>query len=273
MRLYREFSTWNAAGVRTAVNPTAVTVATSTLAAVAIEAPAAVNDGAVGRYRCDSTDLLFTDGVDYLVAWTATIGGNTLTRTVRYRHCTVSTGVVPGSPTVGVSSTTDTTATFSNTLGTGATSTLITLIPLSGGTAITASGSGAFITATGLSPSTVYVWAAQGVNGATLSAITAGDLGTFSTARSLTIAEPLLVKFFVNGEDAQHINSPREIDIANEKGGFTVGDDRAPLGQGTVAVFLLENNFGNWWGMMDVTIRYREPEQAPFGIGSRSRDR
>ena len=272
MRLYREFSQW-VGGVRTAVNPAAVTVAISTLAAVPVEAPAAVNDGAVGRYYVDTTDALYTDSTDYLVAWQATIGGNTFTRTIRYRHSTAGGGTAPGSPAVGLSSTTDTTATFSNTLGAGATSTLVTLIPLSGGTPITASGSGAFITATGLTPGTVYVWAAQGVDGTMLSAISAGDLGTLSTARSLTIVEPLLVKFFVNGEDTQHINSPREIDIANEKGGFTVGDDRAPLGQGTVAVFLLENNFGNWWGMMDVTIRYREPEQAPFGIGSRSRDR
>jgi len=212
VRLYREFSTWNAAGVRTAVNPTAVTVATSTLAAVAVEAPAATNDGAVGRYRCDSTDLLFTDGVDYLVAWTATIGGNTFTRTVRYRHCTVSAGVVPGSPAVGLYSYTDTTATFSNTLGTGATSTLITLTPANGGAAITASGAGAYITFTGLTPGTTYNWSAQGVNGTTLSAIAAGNLGVFTTLAGPLTTNRIQVWWMHEHETDWNVYAPECID-------------------------------------------------------------
>jgi len=94
MRLYREFSTWTG-GVRAAVNPTALTVATSTVAGVPIEAPAAVNNGAVGRYYADTTDALYANGTTYRIAWTATIGAFTFTRTIRFRHVSAGGGAVP----------------------------------------------------------------------------------------------------------------------------------------------------------------------------------
>ena len=217
MRLYRAFSAWDEAGVRTAVNPTALTVATSTVAGVPIEAPAAANDGAVGRYRVDTADALYTDGVDYRVAWTATIGGNTFTRTVRYRHCTETGAVVPGAPTVGLSSVTDTTATFSNVLGTGATSTLITLTPEDGGTEITASGSGAYIAATGLSPGTTYTWAAQGVNGTALSGNASGAQGFFTTWPGPLTTNRIQVwwRFPFDAAGTWNANSPEHVNPAH----------------------------------------------------------
>ena len=274
MDLYRQFAR-RTGGVRTPYNPTGVTVTTYPLVGgAAIEAAlVALNDGVVGRFRVATDNLLYVTGTRYRAAWRKTANGYTYTKTTVYEHATPGAGTVPSYPAVGLVSVTDTTATFSNTLGTDSTETRI-VCSANGATGLIGLGSGAYITVIGLTPGTTYEWGAEALNASgTSSLIYGGNLGQFSTARSLTIDEPLLVKFFVNGEDTQHINSPREIDIANEKGGFTVGDDRAPLGQGTVAVFLLENNFGNWWGMMDVTIRYREPEQAPFGIGSRSRDR
>lgn len=271
MDIYRQFAR-RIAGVRTPYNPTGVTVSTFTLAGVAIEAGlAAVNAGAVGRFRASTTDALYTQGTVYQARWRKTANGYTWNKTTVYEHVDPSATAIPGAPTVGLYSYTDTTATFSNVLGTDATSTLITLVPSGGGAAITASGSGAFITVTGLSPSTVYDWGAEGVNGSITSGIDTPNLGRLTTERGSTIDKPLLVKVFLNGEDTYAAR--REIDIKQEKGGFTVGDDRRPLGQGPNALVVIENNYGNWWGMMDATIRYREPEQAPFGLGSRSRAR
>jgi len=267
MRLYREFSQW-IAGVRTAVNPTALTVATSTVVGVAIEAPAAVNNGAVGRYYVDTTDALYAASTTYRIAWTATIGGNTFTRTIRYRHVLPSSAVVPGAPSVAFIRATDTTATFSNVLGTDAAATLITMEPKNGGTAIAVSGIAAFLIAASLTPNTTYIWRADAVNGLIA---TPGDMGEFTTARASVIAEPLIVRGYFNGETVQ--GAQREIDVKNELGGFTVGDDRAPWPQGTSALFVFESNYGNWWTMFDLVVRAAEPDMTPFGVGSRSRAR
>lgn len=267
MRRYREFSTRNKASVRTPVDPTALTVAVSTLAGVAIEAPVAVNDGAVGRWRVDTTDALYA-ATDYRIAWTATIAGNTFTRTLRFRHVTPSIGVVPGAPTVAFIRATDTTATFSNTLGANATATLITMEPKNGGATVTASGTVAFLTATGLVPNTTYVWRSDSVNGLFT---TPGDMGEFTTRRAAVVDEPLLVRCYFNGESA--VGAEREIDVKNELGGFPVGDDRRPLGQGTSALVVLESNHGNWWTLFDLVVRAAEQDMAPFGLGSRSRNR
>ena len=215
MRLYREFSTWTG-GVRTAVNPTALTVATSTVAGVPIEAPAAVNNGAVGRYYADTTDALYANGTTYRIAWTATIGAFTFTRTIRFRHVTQAAGVPPGSPTVGMYSYADSTATFANTLGTGATSTIITLTPDDGGPAISGTGSGAYITVIGLTPGTGYVWAAQGVNGATLSAIEAGNLGFFTTLPGPLTTNRIQVwwRFPFDAAGTWNANAPEHINPA-----------------------------------------------------------
>jgi len=217
MRLYREFSTWTG-GVRAAVNPTALTVATSTVAGVAIEAPAAANDGAVGRYRVDTTDLLYTNLVVYRIAWTATIAGNTFTRTVRYRHVTPAAGTAPGAPAVGVYSVTDATATFTNVLGTNAVSTLITLTPADGGPAITGIGSGAFISVIGLNPSTTYNWSAQGVSATgAQSAITAGNLGTFITLPGPLTTNRIQVwwRFPFDAAGTWNANAPEHVDPAH----------------------------------------------------------
>lgn len=180
----------------------------------------------------------------------------------------VATAVVPGAPSVAFIRATDTTATFSNTLGTNATATLITMEPKNGGTVVTVSGTAAFLTATGLVPNTTYVWRSDSVNGLLT---TPGDMGEFTTRRASVIAEPLIVRGYFNGETVQ--GAQREIDVKNELGGFTVGDDRAPWPQGTSALFVFESNHGNWWTLFDLVVRAVEPDMAPFGLGSRSRSR
>ncbi len=274
MRKYREFSQRNKASVRTAINPTALTVATSTLAGVAIEAPAAANDGVVGRWRVDTTNALYTDATDYRVAWTATIAGNTFTRTLRFRHVTPALGATPGAPSVGLSGSTPTTATFTNVLGTGATTTLITLVPANGGPAISGTGSGAYITIVGLSPNTTYYWSAQGVSSTgAQSAITAGNLGTLRTAPPAVIGKPLLVKLFVNNEGVQHPNGPWPLDVEHLTGVLPLGSDYGVMAQGQNARIRYECNHGAWWKLVNYTVRWQEPDMAPFGVGDRSRAR
>lgn len=274
MRFYRDFSTRNAASVRTPVNPTAVTVRTSTTAGAVIEnLIVAANDGAVGRYRVDTVDGLYTNGQTFRAAWTATIGAVTFTRTVYERHVTpAASGSIPDPPTVGDPAVGDTWATFPNVSPAGST----TIITVTGpGGTFTGSGSGATITVTGLTASSTYDWYAESLSaGGVYSLASAGNpMGSLHTQYSLTIARPLLFKYYVNNEPTQHEDSPREINIEGEEQGITVGDDRSALGRGPVFRFRLENNYGTDWGLMDITLRYVEPQQAPFGLGQRWRAR
>jgi len=274
MRKCREFSQRDKASVRTAVNPTALPVAVSTLAGVAIEAPVAANDGVVGRWRVDTTDALYTTATDYRIAWTATIAGNTFTRTLRYRHVTGSLGVTPGAPTVGVSSVTDTTATFTNVLGTNAVATLITLTPAKGGPAISVTGAGAYIIVPGMTPGAAYYWSAQGVSttGAQ-SGIGAGNLGTLTTTLSASVsipAHPILVKFWFRNRATLSAAAPRYVD-ADRVGHAILGSSQGPLGQSENMRLRLEIHHPVWPRINSITVRGQVKDGSGTGMLDPSR--
>ena len=234
MRLYREFSTWTG-GVRAAVNPTALTVATSTVAGVPIEAPAAVNNGAVGRYYADTTNALYTSGTTYRIAWTATILGFTFTRTVRYQHVTPMAGAAPLPPTVGDPVVSDTTAAFPNVPPVGDPNwdhTVITAVPVLGGTIVTGTGTGTTITLAGLDPSTTYFWFAQGVSatGAT-SGVALGVYGRFTTLAAAMPDLALTIKWWPNFETNYHEDAPKYLPIL-----ATDGDASVMVGSGIRAM-------------------------------------
>ena len=274
MVLLRQFAR-RVGGVRTPINPTTVTLTTRTLAGVAVQSGLVASATATtGLWSASTTNALYTSGTSYRASWTATVAGYTWTKTTTYVHYTAGTVVTVGPPTVGLYSFTDTTATFTNTLGTNAITTLITVMSADGGLAVTATGAGAYITVSGLSPSTLYFWAAQGVgSGGELSALTAGTVGMFTTLAATPIAKPLLVKLFVNHEGTQHPNGPFPLDVEHRKGVLSAGSDFAPMAQGHSAYVLFEGGHAIWWKMVQFTVRYLEEVQAPFGVGERSRPR
>jgi len=260
----REYS--GATGTVIEVAPSDVTIRTT--AGVTVEAALAHAIDADGHWYVDTTDALYTANTKYLLWTTTTTSLGVVTEDHPFRHVVPSTVVVPGAPSVAFIRATDTTATFSNAIGAGATSTRITMQPKNGGMVIIVSGTATLLTATGLTPNTTYLWRADAINAA---GSTPGPMGEFTTKRASVIAEPLIVRGYFNGETVQA--AQREIDVKNELGGFTVGDDRAPWPQGTSALFVFESNHGNWWTLFDLMVRAAEPDMAPFGLGSRSRSR
>ena len=279
MRLYRHFSTWSAAGVRTAVNPTAFAAATSTVAGVPIENLVPVNDGAVGRYRADTTDALYAGGTAYLVAWTATIAGvGAFTRTVRYRHVTAATADVtgPGVPVIGDPSVTDSTATFPHVPPTDAdyATTVIYITDGSGTVVATGAGSGATITVIGLSAGVIYNATAIAFDANGNSSVPSiGDEWPpvrFTTAVSAMPDVPLVVKWWVNDGTTVHPYGPVYLD-ATRSGSHQIGCPPAPMGRGGMLSFRLGCHHPRWLSVRQIILRAFTPTALPGGLDTRTR--
>ncbi len=215
MRLFREYSLRDALGVRTPTDPTTLTVATSTVAGVPIETLVGQSDGAMGRWYVDTTDASYVANTTYRIAWTATLAGNTFTRTLRFRQASASGGTAPGPASITLNSFTVTTVTLNHTPPTDAdyASTTVYAISLPGGIVATATGTGATITVPGLSGATHYIFVAVATDtSGNRSAIGTASVCECTTAVDTAPAMPLIVKWFVDDEDTIHEFGPEYLD-------------------------------------------------------------
>lgn len=218
MRLYREFSEWDKDGNRTAVDPTAVSAQTQTVAGVAIESLTPTQE-AVGRYRIQTTDALYSNLSDYRVAWAATIGGSAFTRTVYYRHVTASGADVtgPGAAGIGLPAVTDTGATFPHVEPPDADydHTVIYCVSQPGGVVVTGTGSGTTIAVPGLTPGTHWIATAIAYDASgNPSVVGAASVVAFDTLSAAVPTMAFYVKWFVNDEDGYHEFGPEVLDAA-----------------------------------------------------------
>lgn len=144
--------------------------------------------------------------------------------------------------------------------------------PTLGGATVTATGTTGSAAMAGLTPNTEYDWNVRAYDASGNGSVVGfGSAGSFTTRPPATITHPLWISMFVNNDPVAARTWDK--DVEHLHGGFTVGDDRAPMGQGVCASILFEDNFCNDWAVIDFVLRYTEPQQAPFGIGNREHQR
>lgn len=275
MRLYREFSQYATGSVRTAVNPTLVQAATYTLAGALVENLAPVNDGAVGRYRADTADALYTTATAYRVAWTCTIGGVTFTRTVRYTHVTQGTTDVtgPGAPQIGAPLVTPTSATFPHVPPTDADYDHTTIYLITATGVVSAQGSGSYITVPALSPGMTYPLAlaiAFDTSGNPSLPAVGSWTGAFTTLPEGMPAHPIIVKFYFGNRATMSAGAPRYAN-ADRVGTFSFGSPLAPLGRGPNMRIRLEVHHPIWPKIAAIVVHGQTHEDSAGGVGDKAR--
>jgi len=227
----REYS--GATGAVVEVAPSDVTI--RTVAGAVMQAGLAhVIDGD-GAWYVTTTDALYTTGTKYILWTTTTTSLGVVTEDHPFWHVTPMAGAAPLPPTVGDPVVSDTTAAFPNVPPVGDPNwdhTVITAVPVLGGTIVTGTGTGTTITLAGLDPSTTYFWFAQGVSatGAT-SGVALGVYGRFTTLAAAMPDLALTIKWWPNFETNYHEDAPKYLPIL-----ATDGDASVMVGSGIRAM-------------------------------------
>ena len=211
MRVYhretmRGVSTGGAAAVWTNPVPTAV-VTTSVAGGAVVQAGlVAVYNATYNRLYFDTADALYTSAVLYQADWTITIAGTAYTTTDYYVHATpAAAGAATSAAGAAIVGLSDTTITLGHTPPTEAnysyTVVYAILTPGDGTAAVTATGSGATITVSGLQAARGYIFVAVAYNTDGVPSIV--GVNSVAQAETYPTERPdlaLLVKLFVNGE-------------------------------------------------------------------------
>ena len=240
MRLYREFSTYDKNGNRTPVDPTSVSAVTKTLGGTTIETFSSPMKDATGRYYVETDDSKYTDGTVYQIAWTATIGGDEFTRTVRFEHQSPSGAdtTPPGAPTLtwDHEDRTSTSLTFGHTPPDDADydHTEVYAFALEGGEDGSATGSGDTITVSGLTPAQPYLVAAVAYDAAgnRSEPFVLPAVCLTMTPGQDDIAVPMTVRWYPDSDDTEASRSPWKIDPTQAETRGKMRSLRVPLRTG-----------------------------------------
>ena len=268
MRVYHRetqqgVSTGGGATVWTNPVPTAV-VTTRVPGGAAVQAGiVAVYDAAYVRLYFDTTNTLYTIEALYQADFTITIAGTVYTTTDYYIHCTPSSSdLTPtGPPTLGIPSMGEEQATVPVTQPTDAdfATTIVSAIPVLGGTVLTGTGAGTSITITDLTPGILYAFVGHAFDIAgNRSAPSNIVLGT--TLPASDIAYPAYLKWWVNDEDDIHEHGPEVFDPS-----VTQAVRFFDLGRGRVWSLMLECHEPVFFGVRGFGGRMQVPGAMPAG--------
>ena len=247
----------------TATTPdSAPTAVVKTVPGVTVQTLTSAYDAVAGRYYITTTDALYTASALHVVTWTVTIAGTAYTTQQPFQSAAASGGTATGPASIGTPSLGEETLVVPQTAPTDANYdyTTIYAIPVLGGTTVTASGSDALITLTGLDASVLYTLVAIAYNTGGVASILS-NVVLATTLPASDIEMPAYLKWWVNDEETMHEHGPEAFDPS------VSGDRRFfDLGRGRTWSFMIECHEPVFFGVRGLGGVMMVPGGQPGGL-------